>query len=50
MEVDAQVRLLGERVDQPLQSGNEAEVVEHGRAKLDREAADVLEGAHDLLP
>ena len=50
MEVDANVRLLRERIGQPLERRHEAEVVEHGRAKLDREAADVLERAHDLLP
>ena len=48
-EVDADVRLLGERVDQPLQRGHETEVVEHGGAQLDGEAAHVLERADDLL-
>ena len=50
VEVDLDAGLLGERLRQPLERGDEAEVVEHLRTQLDREAADVLEREDDVLP
>ena len=49
LEVDAHSRLLGEGVAQPLQRGDEAEVVERLRAQLDRQAAHVVQRLDDLL-
>ena len=47
VEVDANPRLLGERLGQPLERGHETEVVEHGRTQLDGEPAHVLERVDD---
>ena len=49
VEVDADARLLGERLRQPLECGDEAEVVEHGRPKLDCKAAHILQSRDDML-
>ena len=49
-ELDRHAGLLREVVRQPLERGDEAEVVERRRAELDRETADVLERRADELP
>ena len=49
LQVDPQAALLPERVRQALDGGNEAEVVEGGRAQLDRQSADVLQRRADEL-
>ena len=50
MEGDPDARLLGERLRQTLERRHETEVVEHSGAKLDREAAHVLERGNNVLP
>src|SRR5437667_183522 len=49
LEVDGDPGLLRERLRQPFERGDEAEVVQHFRAQLDREAPDVLERRHYKL-
>ena len=50
LEVDRQPGLFTVGVREPLESRDEAEVVERARAQLDGEAPDVLERCHQRLP
>ena len=49
LQVDPEPRLLAERGGEPLDRRHEAEVVERGRAQLDRERAHVLQRRDDEL-
>ena len=49
LEANVDARLLAERLREPLERGDEAEVVEHLRTKLDREPPHVLQRRDDEL-
>jgi hypothetical protein len=49
LEVDGEIRLLPHRRREPLQGGNQAEVVECGRAQFDCKPAHILKRRHDQV-